>query len=76
MEIYKLKCKYRKKIKMLRGEGKTLQFTDTEPPAAAEPKFILKVSLSHFTNPGEPTHPLRVTHDILVANTWLEEQRI
>ena len=42
---------------MLGGEGKALQFTETEAPAAAEAKFVLNVSLSlHFSDPCEPTH--------------------
>lgn len=50
---------------MPRGKGKALQFRKTEPPAAVEAKFILKVSLSlHFRDPGEPTHPHQVTGDM------------
>lgn len=50
---------------MPRDEGKALQFAKIEPPSAAGTKFILKVSLSlHFRDPGESTHPPRVTGDM------------
>lgn len=43
---------------MLGGEGKALQFTETEPPAAAEAKTHSHVSLDlYFLDLCEPTHP-------------------
>ena len=51
MEIYQLKCKHRGEEKMLRGEGKALQFSETEPPEVAEATFILMCLWSlHFSD--------------------------
>ena len=51
MEIFYLKWKYKKKMKMLGGEGKVLQFTEMEHPSVEEAKFILNVSESSFLGP-------------------------